>query len=310
MSKVDEALDLLYRLGVPRGQQNERSALTLLAITRLREDSDWTEAVQQPIIIHDIMDFVRENYGKDYAENSRETIRRQTIHQFEQAGMVIRNIDNPERPTNSPKTNYTASGDLLQVLHSMGTVDFEDHLNKFTRNHGRLFEIYNKRRKGHELEVQVDEGILYFSPGKHNKLQIRVIQTLKPHFFDEAKLLYVGDTADKMLYRNEPLIKKIGLPMRRHDKLPDLIYYEEKRNLLFLIEAVTSHGPMTPKRVTEIEEMLKDVRFSRIYISAFLNFRDFKRYAADIAWETEVWVAENPEHMIHFNGPKFLTVLD
>jgi len=271
MSKVDETLDLLHQLGVPRGQQNERSALTLLAITRIREDSDWTEAVQQPIIIHDIMDFIRENYGKNYAENSRETIRRQTIHQFEQAGMVIRNIDNPKRPTNSPKTNYAVSDDLLQVLHRMGTVDFEDHLDKFVQDHGKLIEIYNKRRKKHELEVQIDGDTLYFSPGKHNKLQIKVIQMLKPHFFDEAELLYVGDTADKMLYRNKPVIKKIGFPISRHDKLPDIIYYEEQRNLLFLIEAVTSHGPMTPKRVIEIEETLKDLSFSRVYISAFLN---------------------------------------
>lgn len=310
MSKIDEALDLLCKLGVPKGQQNERSALTLLAITRIREDSNWNEAVQQPIIIHDIMDFIRENYNKDYAENSRETIRRQTIHQFEQAGMVIRNIDEPERPTNSPKTNYAASDDLLKVLRSVGTRNFENHLNEFIQNHGKLSEIYNRRRKKHELAVQVDGNVLNFSPGKHNKLQIKIIQMLKPHFFSEAELLYVGDTADKMLYCNEPLIKKIGIPINQHDKLPDVVYYEEKRNLLFLIEAVTSHGPMTPKRVIEIEEALKDLSFLKIYISAFLDFRDFKKHISEIAWETEVWVAENPEHMIHFNGPKFLIGLN
>ncbi|MFS2517149.1 MULTISPECIES: BsuBI/PstI family type II restriction endonuclease [Parabacteroides] len=27
---------------------------------------------------------------------------------------------------------------------------------------------------------------------------------------------------------------------------------------------------------------------------------------ADIAWETEVWIAENPGHMIHFNGDRFI----
>ncbi|HAW58542.1 MAG TPA: restriction endonuclease, partial [Bacteroidales bacterium] len=168
MSKTGEVLDLLRKLGIPKQQQNERSALTLLAIAQIREDSNWTEAVQQPIIIHDIMNFIRENYNRDYAENSRETIRRQTIHQFEQAGLIIRNTDEPKRPTNSPKTNYVASDDLLKVLHSIRTENFEFCLNEFIQNHGKLVETYDQRRKKHELTIRVEGEVLNFSPGKHN----------------------------------------------------------------------------------------------------------------------------------------------
>lgn len=310
MPKIDETIELLRKLGIPKQQQNERSALTLLAILQIREDSNWTEAVQQPIIIHDIMNFIRENYDRDYAENSRETIRRQTIHQFEQAGLLIRNIDEPERPTNSPKTNYAASNDLLKVLHSIETGNFEFCLTEFIQNHGKLVERYNRRRKEHELAIRVEGEVLNFSPGKHNELQIKIIQILKPQFFNEAELLYVGDTADKMLYLNQKLINKIGLPINQHDKLPDVVFYEGKRNVLFLIEAVTSHGPMTPKRIVEIEEALKDLNCLKIYMTAFPDFKEFKKHISEIAWETEVWIAENPEHMIHFNGPKFLIGLN
>jgi len=307
MSKLNETLKLLSKLGISKQQQNDRSALTILAITHIHEDSEWTEAVQQTIIIHDIIEFIRDNYDIDYAENSRETIRRQTIHQFEQAGLLIKNIDEPDRPTNSPKTNYAASDALLKILHSIGTEDFESNLNEFGRNQGRLVEIYNRHRKGHEITIQVNGKKLNFSPGEHNKLQIEIIQELKPRFFSEAELLYVGDTADKMLYLNTELINKLGLPINQHDKLPDVVYYEEKRNLLYLIEAVTSHGPMTPKRIIEIEDALKGLDCLKIYMSAFPDVKEFKKHISEISWETEVWIADNPEHMIHFNGSKFLT---
>lgn len=306
MSKTEEALEILKKLGIPKPQQNDRSALTLLAIVGLKENSDWQEAVQQTIIIHDIMNFIRDNYEVDYAENSRETIRRQTIHQFEQAGLLIRNIDDPTRPTNSPKTNYAATDDILKVLHSYGTEKYEESVNEFILNHGKLVDAYNIRRRKHQLSVNVEGIELNFTPGKHNQLQIDIIQDLKPRFFNDAELLYVGDTADKMLFLNKELIKKLDFPINQHDKLPDVVFYEERRNLLFLIEAVTSHGPMTPKRITEIDEALKNLDCLKIYMSAFPDMKEFKRHMGEIAWETEVWISENPEHMVHFNGPKFL----
>ncbi|UUX91993.1 BsuBI/PstI family type II restriction endonuclease [Methanoplanus endosymbiosus] len=307
MAKTDEALEILNKLGIPKAQLNDRSALTLLAIVGLKEGSDWGKAVQRSIIIHDIMNFIRENYHVDYAENSRETIRRQTIHQFEQAGLLIKNIDDPKRPTNSPKTDYAATRDLLNVLHSYGTDEFETSVDDFILNNGRLVDAYNKRRRKHQLTVNTEGVELKFSPGKHNQLQADIIQKLKPEFFSDAELLYVGDTSDKMLYLNEDLIQRLKFPVTKHDKLPDVVYYEEKRNLLFLIEAVTSHGPMTPKRMTEIDEALKDLDSLKIYMTAFPDKKTFKQHISDIAWETEVWISDNPEHMVHFNGPKFLT---
>ena len=172
---------------------------------------------------------------------------------------------------------------------------------------GDNVEAYNIRRLKHQLTVNIEGVELNFSPGKHNQLRIDIILKLKPVFFDDAELLYVGDTASKMLYLNEELIKRLKFPINKHDKLPDVIYYEEKRNLLFLIEAVTSHGPMTPKRITEIDEALKDLGTPKIYLTAFPDKKTFKQHIHDIAWETEVWISEIPEHMIHFNGTKFLT---
>ena len=101
-------------------------------------------------------------------------------------------------------------------------------------------------------------------------------------------------------------LQTLAITITEHDKLPDIILYDEQRNWLFLIEAVTSHGPVSPKRHREIEEMLASCPALRVYVTTFLTFADYRKYAADIAWETEVWIAEAPDHLIHYNGHKFL----
>jgi hypothetical protein len=132
---------------------------------------------------------------------------------------------------------------------------------------------------------------------------------MQPRFFPDSKLIYVGDTARKLLLIEEEDIKKLTIPITKHDKLPDVVFYDESKNILFLIEAVTSHGPITPKRQIELEEILVNCKAKKIYISAFPNFHVLKKFIDNIAWETEIWLADKPEHMIHFNGPKFLNII-
>ncbi len=307
MSKIAEALTILKSIGVPKAQQNERSALTLLALADIKEGSEWVAARQRMIIIHDIMGFIKEHYNVEYAENTRETIRRQTLHQFEQAGIVVRNLDDPERPTNSPKTNYAISLPALEVIKAYGSQSFGSELEKFIGNHGTLIEAYNQRRRKFELLANIKNIQITFSPGKHNALQKEILEEMQPRFFPNADLLYVGDTADKDCYTDDELISELDFPITQHDKLPDVVFYERERNILFFVEAVTSHGPFSPKRFMELENVLSNIDAVKVFISAFPDLKEFRRHLHDIAWETEVWIAENPEHMIHFNGPKFLT---
>ena len=151
-----------------------------------------------------------------------------------------------------------------------------------------------------------DGSTIFLSPGTHNQLQAAVVEEFGPRFAPGADLLYVGDTAVKQVIFDAAGLAKLNVPVTQHDKLPDLILYWPERNWLFLVEAVTSHGPVSPKRHHEIDAMLQHCPAERVYVTAFLDRKAFRRYAADIAWETEVWIAESPEHMIHFNGPKFL----
>ncbi|MDI6738148.1 MAG: BsuBI/PstI family type II restriction endonuclease [Nanoarchaeota archaeon] len=145
-----------------------------------------------------------------------------------------------------------------------------------------------------------------FSPGEHNELQIDILTYFRIHFCPNSEILYVGDTAHKMLYLNEPLLKQINLEIKKQDILPDIILLNRTTKKLYLIEAVSSHGPVSKKRFIELTEYFSKIEYTKVFVSAFPDFKEFKRHAEDIAWETEVWIAEIPNHMIHFNGDKFL----
>jgi len=300
-------MTILEALKLPRLQQNERSALVLLALGGIRHNESWKETRRPLLRIWDIMGFIRDEYGKDYAANSRETIRRQTIHQFEQARLVDRNPDDPKRPTNSGKTAYQLTSAASAVLKAYKSRRFSQAVHTFLEDFGSLDAAYQRQRSTACIPLTLPGGIaVSLSPGEHNRLQVAVIQEMGPRFASGARVLYFGDTAKKHVVCDNATLKKHGIPITHHDKLPDIVLLEPTHSWLFLIEAVTSHGPVSPKRHRELEEMLAGCPLGKVYVSAFLTRADFRKHAADIAWETEVWIAENPDHMIHFNGPKFV----
>jgi adenine-specific DNA-methyltransferase len=307
LTKVAQATSILALLGLPRAQQNERSALTLLALAAITPRASWKRAKAPLLRTVDVMAFMREHYGKDYAANTRETIRRQTLHQFEQARIVDRNPDDPSRPTNSGKNAYSLTPDALRVLQAYGTAEFKKRVADFMARFGSLAQAYAGVREGIRIPLRgADGGTLYLSPGKHNELQVAVIQEFGPRFAPGAEVLYVGDTARKHVVVDAVRLKALNVPITEHDKLPDIVLYWSARNWLFLIEAVTTHGPVSPKRHRELEQLLSGCGAERVYVTALRDMSGFRKYAGEIAWETEVWIAENPDHMVHFNGPKFL----
>jgi hypothetical protein len=192
-------------------------------------------------------------------------------------------------------------------LPDRNSAGFEDSVEKFVQKFGQLEKAYNKRRDLRKVKLKLPTGAtIQLSPGKHNALQVAVAEEFGPRFAPGAELLYLGDTANKHVVYAADALARLSIGITEHDKLPDIVLYDAKKRWLFLIEAVTTHGPVNPKRHAEIETMLAECPAERVYVTAFLDKADFRKYAADIAWETEVWIAETPDHMIHFNGPKFL----
>ncbi len=306
--RVKEARGVLKCLGLPASQQNEISALTFLALCGIKPNDLWENSYRHSLTVSKgIMDFAAKEYKKRYAPNTRETVRRQVLHQFVQAHIADYNPDNPALPTNSPLAHYAITESALAVIKTFGTKKWDVSLKKFIEQHGKLEEKYRKERVKNLVPVVLSDGTeLKLSPGEHNEVQAAVVREFAPRFASGSTVLYFGDTAKKDLHFDKYALTNLGVPLTEHDKLPDIVLHDDKKEWLFLIEVVTSHGPMSPKRVIELKAMLKECKIGKIFVTAFPNFAEFRKHTPEIDWETEVWIADNPDHLIHYNGDKFL----
>ncbi len=308
MKKVREAKEILKELGLPKQQQNDLAAFTLLALCGLKPRDNWSKTTRLSLkLSKGIIDFLKVFYSKEYAPNTRESIRKDVLHQFVQARILDYNPDNPKLPVNSPNTHYAITEEAREAIITFGTKAWKEGANRFKSEVGELTKRYLKERKQLLIPVKLNNGeTLKLSPGKHNIVQAAIIQDFAPRFAAGSELLYLGDTAKKNLYVEDDILKELGIPITQHSKLPDVVLYDRKKNWLYLIEAVTTRGPVSPKRIIELEELLKDCKVGKVYVTAFPDFAEFKKHSTSIAWETEVWVVDFPEHMIHFNGDRFM----
>lgn len=308
---IEQALEVLRSLGLPRQQQNERSALTLLSLLNLKPYDDWKDA-QAPLMgITPMMEFFAEHYGKQYAPNTRETVRRQTVHQFLQAALIVSNPDKPSRPTNSPKAVYQIEPSALKLLREFGNSEWPQMVKKYLLSVESLKKQYAREREMLRIPVHVANGEeISLSPGGQNVLVKKIIDDFCAIFTPDGEVIYVGDTQEKWAYFDKTALLKLGVEIEEHGKMPDVVVHHVKKNWLVLIEAVTSHGPVNPKRRQELKELFAESKVGLVYVTAFLDRRTMFKYLEDISWETEVWVAESPTHLIHFNGERFLGPYD
>ena len=305
--RLREALQILKALGFPRKQQNDRSALTLLALLDLKPKTPWAEAGSPMRGITQMMKFFEAQYGKVYAPNSRETVRRQTVHQFVQAGLALINPDDSKRPTNSGQTVYQIEPGALALLRNFGTEAWDPAVRIYLSSVGTLQHRYAQERELQMIPLALPSGqVITLTAGGQNVLVKKIVEEFCPLFTPGAKPLYVGDTGDKLAYFDAAAFTELGLTINLHSKMPDVVVHDEAKGWLVLVEAVTSHGPVDAKRRVELQQLFKDAKIGRVYVTAFLTRKDLLGYLNDIAWETEVWVAETPTHLIHFNGDRFL----
>ena len=302
MSKIEEARALLADLNVPRKQQSDICCLSLLALAGIKEEDTWSKATNEWNRIHDILQYIKENYGSIYAENSRETFRKEAMHHFRNAAF----IEDNGLPTNSPNYSYRLTEEMLSLVKYYNKRGWLKAKKEFTDKHDSLIKLYSSKKKVLKMPVKINGEDFTFSTGEHNELQKAIIEEFAPRFAPNSECLYVGDTAKKDLVKNVEKLDKLGFSITLHDKMPDVVLYQAENNWIYFIEAVKSVGPMSPKRIKEIEDMTKKVKAGKIYVTAFLDFATFKKHSQELAWETEVWIAEMPDHMIHFNGDKFM----
>jgi hypothetical protein len=305
--RIREAVEVLRELGLPRQQLNERSALTLLAILDLKPNAPWTDARAPLIGITPMMEFFADHYARRYAPNTRETVRRQTVHQFVQAGLAISNPDKPTRPTNSPKAVYQIEPSALKLLRVFGLPDWPARLSEYLASVDTLKRLYAREREAARIPVTLRNGaVIHLSPGGQNVLVKKILDDSCPVFTPGGRVIYVGDAEQKWAYFDSDSLRALGVEVEEHGKMPDVVVHHTAKNWLVLVEAVTSHGPVNPKRRVELSELFAGSQAGIVYVTAFMDRRTMIKYVDEISWETEVWIAESPTHLIHFNGERFL----
>lgn len=303
MDKVTAMQEILEQLRVPTKQQNERTALIMLALAGLTKKSKWKDTTENYYRTHDLRLFINENYDKTYKENTRETFRKDSLKPLCNAAIIETN----GVITNSPKTAYRLTRETARLLRSYGTDHWEDELKEFQETHKTLEAIYDQKKLVEKTAFRVNETPLVFKTSPHNRLQKAVLEEFIPRFAGEkTQLLYVGDTADRNLYFDKEKIKKLNIDVFENAALPDIVVYDPERDWVYFIEAVTSVGPMSPERVHNIKKYCENCTSGLIFVTAFQTMKKYKEFISDVAWDTEIWIAEMPDHMIHLNGDRFM----
>ena len=299
MNNLEKMQGLLAKLKVPTKQQTELCAYTLLAMAGIKKKTSWNKASNEWVRVHDIIQFTEKNYGKTYAENSRETFRKQALHHFRTAAF----IEDNGKATNSPNYRYRLTDEFLHLVKDSGS---KISIEAFLFRHPSLVSKYESKKKMTQIPVVVNGQEFNLSFGKHNQLQKAIVEEFGSRFAPGSECLYIGDTTEKDLFKNEEKLQELGFEITLHDKMPDVVLYNKEKDWIYFIEAVTSVGPMDAKRILELNELTSNVSSGKIFVTAFLDFKTFKKFSESLAWETEVWIADMPEHMIHLNGDRFM----
>lgn len=299
MNNLEKMQGLLAKLKVPAKQQTELCAYTLLAMAGIKKKTSWNKASNEWVRVHDIIQFTEKNYGKTYAENSRETFRKQALHHFRTAAF----IEDNGKTTNSPNYRYRLTDEFLHLIKESGS---KISIEAFLFSHPSLVSKYESKKKMTQIPVVVNGQEFNLSFGKYNQLQKAIVEEFGSRFAPGSECLYIGDTTEKDLFKNEEKLQELGFEITLHDKMPDVVLYNKEKDWIYFIEAVTSVGPMDAKRILELNELTSNVSSGKIFVTAFLDFKTFKKFSESLAWETEVWIADMPDHMIHLNGDKFI----
>lgn len=315
-SLVYNLLDVFQKIGIPvdgTDRKVERMAKACLAVGKIKKS--FAEALSEEndgfVRTRDIISFENENYGEHISPGSYDDIRRKDLKLLIEAGIVINSSSKENLATNNPSRGYALSKSFVELLYSYGSEEWDMRLSEYLKEAKSLKEELECRRNLMKVPVTLPGGKrISLSYGAHNDLQKEIIETFLPLFGFGAEVLYVGDTTDKFLHLDEKALKDINFFVLEHDELPDVVAYSHEKNLLYLIEAYHSTGEWNEIRVRKVKRKLKESGCTAdvVFFTAFETKNAFKQKAKDIAWETEVWIAESPEHLVHFNGYKFLDI--
>lgn len=305
MGKLVDACQMLKDVGFAKSvSEKSMAARFILAATKVTEDMSWSQATNYGVQIHEGLVFLNDEYHTNLKENTRESLRKQGPKKMATVGLARDNVSEGIA-TNSKNYRWFLSDDFFELVRHFEDESYTERLTQFKATHLSRMSLQADKRNKAMIPVKYSDFEFELTPGKHNQLHKEILEQFAPRFAGGARLLYVGDTAEKDLKFEESALENLGFPMTMHDVIPDVVLFDEKRNWLFLIEAVSSVGPMSVDRVSRIKSEYAG-KAGLVFVTAFQNWSVYKKFVGNIAWETEIWIADFPDHMIHMNGDRFM----
>jgi len=309
---INTTLYILDCFGIPletTPRRLERMAIAFLATADIKNIADFKSIKDfnsgYSLKTRDVINYVNLNFGENISSGSYDDIRRKDLKLLTVAEVVLRS--SPNSATNDSTRGYCINPLYAELIKNYGNENWEKLVTKKLQGVEPLNQKLKRQREIQRVKVTLPSGgKLEFSAGEHNDLQKAIIEDFLPRYGFGAEVLYVGDTSDKYLHLETEKLEELNFFEISHEELPDVIVYSKQKNWLYLIEAVHSSGPISEIRLLQLEKLTKNCKADIVYVTAFLDRPKFRKFMADIAWETEVWIADNPDHMIHFNGDKFL----
>ena len=312
---LNKAVFVIGNLGIPlaglSSRRLERLAMVFLALADVRHGKSWKNAkgheAGRSLRSRDIITYLNAHFSEDISSGSYDDIRRQELKLLTLGGLVDASAGKSDSSRNDPTRSYAITPALVPVLRTLGTTKWKAALEKFLAGVETLATAISETRPTRMLPVTLPSGTkLRFSPGPHNRLQKAVIEEFLPRYGYGAEVLYVGDASDRFLLHDQERLQALGFFELAHGQLPDIVAYSTERRWLYLIEAVHSSGQVSPIRHLELDRLTTRCQAGIVYVTAFLNRETFRKFAANISWETEVWIADAPDHLVHFNGDSFM----
>lgn len=309
---TNEALDVLDAFGVPledTPRRIERMALAFLAVADVSRSPDWRRAKSlddgRSVSTRQIIEYWNEHLGESVSSGSYDDVRRRDLEYLVHAGLVV--PSRPDAARNAPHRGYALQPEFAVAVRRYGTPAWESAVTKAMTGKESLAEMLALERELARVPIRVAPGItLSFGPGEHNLLIRAVIEEFLTRFGHGAEVLYVGDAEKKDLHMDRDRLKELGFFDLDHGELPDVVAYSPAKDWLYIIEAVHSFGPISPIRHAKLRALLTHCDAGLVFVTAFADRPSFRKQVAKIAWETEVWIADEPDHLIHFDGERFL----
>lgn len=315
--KISEAVEILDQLGIPletytlrQWRRVERLALVLLALGDVRPNTLWSEVKSRDdgvsVTTRGIISFINENYSESMSEGSYDDFKRKELDR-----LILDSIVAPgfvERSAvNDSRSGYAICPTHTEAMQKFGTAEWDSAVQNILGRKVSLRQQLDTARALAMIPIILPGGLaLSFTLGKHNALQKEIIEQFLPKYGYGCEVLYIGDSSDKYLHLSREKLLELNFPEPSHEELPDIIAFSEQKGWIYLIEAVTSFGEISQIRKLELERITQNCSSPIVYVTAFLDRTTYKKYCADLAWETEVWIASDPDHLIHLNGSKFL----